>query len=68
MIERKDRRRGSREAKTGDDLLRNAMKHPGVADMMTVYGQHENVMERTAPYLAAMRDRVILLISTSSQE
>lgn len=68
MIERKDSRREQRPGKTGDDLLKDAMRNPGVAEMMKVYGELEDVMQGTAPYVAAMEERHVLLVSTSSDE
>ncbi|HOI55671.1 MAG TPA: hypothetical protein PLP01_10510 [Phycisphaerae bacterium] len=52
--------------KTAEALLKEAMRHPGVAEVMKIYGDLQEVVQSAAPYVAAMDEKPVLLVSTSS--
>jgi len=64
MAERKSRPMG--RCQTSNDLLKEAWRNPGIAEMMKVYRELERVVQGTAPYVAAAEEQQVLLASTSS--
>jgi len=47
-----------------DELLKRAQEQPGIADLMFVYGQYDEMLQKSREYLGEMKQKVI--ISTSS--
>jgi hypothetical protein len=48
------------------DLLQEAMNHPGVADVMSAYGQYENVLAQTEAYLCALNTEPSFSVTDST--
>jgi hypothetical protein len=49
-----------------DELIKSAQKQPGVADLMFVYGQHDEMMQKSREYLEGVRPKVIISASSNS--
>ncbi len=43
-----------------DELIKKAQKEPGIADLLAVYGQHKEVLEKSCEYLAGVRPKAIV--------
>jgi len=49
-----------------DELIKRAQKQPGVADLMFVYGQYDEMMQKSREYLEGVRPKVIISASSNS--
>ncbi|MEA3324513.1 MAG: hypothetical protein U9Q37_05160 [Euryarchaeota archaeon] len=49
-----------------DELIKSAQKQPGVADLMFVYGQYDEMMRKSREYLEGARPKVIISDSSNS--
>jgi len=49
-----------------DELIKSAQKQPGVADLMFVYGQHDEMMQKSREYLEGVRPKAIISASSNS--
>lgn len=49
-----------------DELIKSAQKQPGVADLMFVYGQYDEMMQKSREYLEGVRPKVIISDSSNS--
>ncbi len=47
-----------------DELIKKAQAEPGIVDLLAVYGQYGEVMEKSREYLVGMKPKII--ISTTS--
>lgn len=49
-----------------DQLIKRAQEQPGIADLMLVYGQYEELLRKSHEYLAEMRPKSVVLTAASS--
>ena len=49
-----------------DELIKSAQKQPGVADLMFVYGQYDEMMQKSREYLEGVRPKVVISDSSNS--
>ena len=49
-----------------DELIKSAQEQPGVADLMFVYGQYDEMMQKSREYLEGVRTKVIISDSSNS--
>ena len=43
-----------------DELIKSAQKQPGIADLMYVYGEYAEMMEKSREYLEGIIPKVII--------
>lgn len=48
-----------------DELIKKAQKEPGIVDLLAVYGQYGEVLEKSREYLAGMEPKTI--VSTTAE-
>lgn len=56
----------SNEVWSGEDILREAMKNPGVREVMEVFGNWQSANSEVQRYKPAMRPKYIVAASSSS--
>jgi len=49
-----------------DVLIKSAQQQPGIADLMFVYGQYDEMMQKSREYLEGVRPKVVILDSSNS--
>ena len=49
-------------------LVEKAMKHPGVADVMRVYDQYENMLAQTRAYLQVLNPQPVFSVTDSTSQ
>lgn len=49
-----------------DELIKSAQKQPGIADLMFVYGQYDEMLEKSREYLEGIKPKVIISASSDS--
>lgn len=49
-----------------DELIKNAQEQPGIADLMFVYGQYAEMLEKSCEYLEGIKPKVIISASSDS--
>ena len=49
-----------------DDLIKRAQNEPGIADLFSVYGQYEEVIEKSQEYLAGIKPKTIVTTTAES--
>jgi len=48
------------------ELIKSAQKQPGIADLMFVYGQYDEMLEKSREYLEGIKPKVIISASSES--
>lgn len=48
------------------ELIKSAQKQPGIADLMFVYGQCDETMQKSWEYLERVRPKVVISDSSNS--
>ncbi|MFZ2071915.1 MAG: hypothetical protein WAV32_10055 [Halobacteriota archaeon] len=57
------------EAKTKlglEELIKSAQEQPGIADLMFVYGQYDEMLQKSREYLEGVKPKVIISASSNS--
>ena len=49
-----------------DELIKSAQKQPCIADLMFVYGQYDEMMQKSRVYLEGVRPKAIISASSNS--
>jgi DNA polymerase elongation subunit (family B) len=49
-----------------DEFIKNAQKQPGIADLMFVYGEYVEMMEKSRDYLKEVKPKVIISSTSDS--
>ncbi len=49
-----------------DELIKSAQEQPGVADLMFVYGQYDEMMQKSREYLEGVSTKVVISDSSNS--
>lgn len=49
-----------------EELIKSAREQPGIADLMVVYGQYDEMMQKSREYLEGVRPKVVILDSSNS--
>lgn len=49
-----------------DELIKSAQQQPGIADLMFVYGQYDEMLRKSAEYLEGVKPKVIISASSNS--
>ncbi len=49
-----------------DEIIKNAQKQPGIADLMFVYGEYAEMMEKSRDYLEEVKPKVIISSASDS--
>jgi hypothetical protein len=51
-----------------ENLLKSAMEHPGVAEVMKAYGQYQTFLAQTEAYLEVLTDEPVFSVTDSSSQ
>ena len=43
-----------------DELIKSAQQQPGIADLMFVYGQYDEMLRKSSEYLEGVKPKVII--------
>jgi|LGVF01.2.fsa_nt_gb hypothetical protein len=49
-----------------DELIKSAQQQPGIADLMFVYGQYDEMLRKSGEYLEGVKPKVIISASSNS--
>ena len=49
-----------------DELIKSAQQQPGIADLMFVYGQYDEMLRKSREYLEGVKPNVIISASSNS--
>jgi len=49
-----------------DDIIKRAIAHPGIAELMEVYGQYDLLLKQSSEYLSSNRPKTIITTTNSS--
>jgi hypothetical protein len=49
-----------------DELIKKAEEQPGIADLMFVYGQYDEMLQKSREYLEGVRPKDIISASSNS--
>lgn len=49
-----------------EELIKNARKQPGIADLMFVYGQYDEMLQKSREYLEGVKPKVVISASSDS--
>jgi len=49
-----------------DELIKSAQQQPGIADLMFVYGQYDEMLQKSREYLEGVKPKVIISASSNS--
>ena len=49
-----------------DELIKSAQQQPGIADLMLVYGQYDEMLRKSGEYLEGVKPKVIISASSNS--
>lgn len=49
-----------------DELIKSAQEQPGIADLMFVYGQYDEMLQKSREYLEEVEPKVIISASSDS--
>jgi hypothetical protein len=49
-----------------DELIKSAQEQPGIADLMVVYGQYAEMLQKSREYLEGIKPKVIISASSDS--
>ncbi len=49
-----------------DELIKSAQQQPGIADLMFVYGQYDEMLRKSREYLEGVKPKVIISASSNS--
>jgi hypothetical protein len=49
-----------------DELIEKAQEQPGIADLMFVYGQYDEILQKSREYLEGVKPKVIISASSNS--
>ena len=49
-----------------DGLIKSAQEQPGIADLMFVYGQYDEMLQKSREYLEGVKPKVIISASSDS--
>ena len=49
-----------------DELIESAQQQPGIADLMFVYGQYDEMLQKSREYLEGVKPKVIISTSSNS--
>jgi len=49
-----------------DELIKSAQQQPGIADLMLVYGQYDEMLRKSREYLEGVKPKVIISASSNS--
>ncbi len=49
-----------------DELIKRAQQQPGIADLMFVYGQYDEMLQKSREYLEGVKPKVIISASSNS--
>jgi hypothetical protein len=49
-----------------DDIIKRAIAHPGIAELMEVYGQYDLLLKQSSEYLSSARPKTIITTTNSS--
>ena len=49
-----------------DELIKRAQQQPGIADLMFVYGQYDEMLQKSREYLEGVKPKVIISASVMS--
>ncbi len=49
-----------------DELVKSAQEQPGIADLMFVYGQYAEMLEKSSEYLEGIKPKDIISVSSDS--
>ncbi|HJH25957.1 MAG TPA: hypothetical protein C5S37_04100 [Methanophagales archaeon] len=49
-----------------DELIKSAQQQPGIADLMFVYGQYDEMLQKSREYLEGVKPKDIISTSSNS--
>jgi len=49
-----------------EELIKSAQQQPGIADLMFVYGQYDEMLQKSREYLEGVKPKVIISTSSNS--
>ena len=49
-----------------DELIKSAQQQPGIAELMLVYGQYDEMLRKSREYLEGVKPKVIISASSNS--
>jgi len=49
-----------------DELIKSAQEQPGIADLMFVYGQYDEMLQKSREYLEGIKPKGIISASSNS--
>lgn len=49
-----------------DELIKSAQQQPGIADLMFVYGQYDEMLQKSREYLEGAKPKDIISASSNS--